>query len=225
VQDGETVRALLVEDDAVLGAAVAKALTAQGFRVQHVTSGSAALSAVAEREPDVVLLDMGLPDRDGIGVCRGIREVSRVPILAVTGRGAVEARVSGLRNGADDYIVKPFLIEELLARIDAVLRRTRGLGVAPTVLAGDVEIDLARRSVTVDGAEITLARKEFDLLAALARREGAVVQRDELLDEVWGSTDPSARRTLEAHVGLVRSKLGRPEVIVTARGVGYRLGK
>ncbi|MCF7550077.1 MULTISPECIES: response regulator transcription factor [Pseudonocardia] len=218
-------RALLVEDDAVLGGAVAKALTAHGFRVQHVTSGSAALEAVAQGAPDVVLLDMGLPDRDGIGVCRGIRAVSRVPILAVTGRGAVEARVAGLRNGADDYIVKPFLIEELLARIDAVLRRTRGLGVAPAVVAGDVEIDLARRSVSVDGAEVALARKEFDLLAALARREGAVVARDELLDEVWGSTDSSARRTLEAHVGLVRSKLGRPEVIVTARGVGYRLGK
>ena len=218
-------RALLVEDDAVLGAAVVRALAANGFRVQHVTSGSAALAAVRDSAPDVVLLDMGLPDRDGIGVCRGIREMSRVPILAVTGRGAVQARVAGLRNGADDYIVKPFLIEELLARIDAVLRRTRGLGVAPAVVAGDVEIDLARRSVTVAGAEVTLARKEFELLAALARREGAVVARDELLDEVWGSADASARRTLEAHVGLVRSKLGRPEVIVTARGVGYRLGK
>jgi DNA-binding response OmpR family regulator len=223
------VRALLVEDDAVLGAAVAKALAANGFRVQHVTSGAAALAAVVDSAPDVVLLDMGLPDRDGIGVCRGIREVSRVPILAVTGRGAVEARVAGLRNGADDYIVKPFLVEELLARIDAVLRRTRGLGVAPAVVAGDVEIDLARRSVSVDGSEVALARKEFDLLAALARREGAVVARDELLDEVWGTVDArdrhAARRTLEAHVGLVRSKLGRPEVIVTARGVGYRLGK
>jgi DNA-binding response OmpR family regulator len=219
------VRALLVEDDAVLGAAVARALTGQGFRVRHVLSGAEALAAVAAEEPDVVLLDMGLPDRDGIGVCRGIREISRVPILAVTGRGAVEARVSGLRNGADDYIVKPFLVEELLARIDAVLRRTRGLGLAPSVVAGDVEIDLARRSVTVDGVDVALARKEFDLLAALARREGAVVARDELLDEVWGTVDPSARRTLEAHVALVRSKLGRPEVIVTARGVGYRLGK
>ncbi|MCE0766545.1 response regulator transcription factor [Pseudonocardia kujensis] len=218
-------RALLVEDDEVLGGAVAKALGNAGFRVRHVTRGADALAAVRESEPDVVLLDMGLPDRDGIGVCRGIREVSRVPILAVTGRGAVEARVSGLRNGADDYIVKPFLVEELLARIDAVLRRTRGLGVAPTVVAGDVEIDLARRAVTVAGAEVGLARKEFDLLAALARREGAVVARDELLDEVWGTTDSSARRTLEAHVALVRSKLGRPEVIVTARGVGYRLGK
>ncbi|GAA1830003.1 response regulator transcription factor [Pseudonocardia ailaonensis] len=218
-------RALLVEDDAVLGAAVVRALTGEGFRVRHVTSGAAALAEVAADEPDVVLLDMGLPDRDGIGVCRGIREISRVPIIAVTGRGAVDARVAGLRNGADDYIVKPFLVEELLARIDAVLRRTRGLGVAPAVVAGDVEIDLARRSVTVAAAEITLARKEFDLLAALARREGAVVARDELLDEVWGATDASARRTLEAHVALVRSKLGRPEVIVTARGVGYRLGK
>jgi DNA-binding response OmpR family regulator len=219
------VRALLVEDDEVLGKALRRALSEGGFRVRHVTTGGAALTAVAEDEPDVVLLDMGLPDRDGLAVCRGIREISRVPILAVTGRGAVEARIRGLRSGADDYIVKPFLVEELLARIDAVLRRTRGLGVAPTVVAGDVEVDLSRRSVTVAGVPVTLARKEFDLLAALARREGAVVARDELLDEVWGSVDASARRTLEAHVGLVRSKLGRPGAIVTVRGVGYRLDR
>ncbi|MEK6438827.1 MULTISPECIES: response regulator transcription factor [unclassified Pseudonocardia] len=218
-------RALLVEDDEVLGKALRRALSEGGFRVRHVTTGGAALAAVAEDEPDVVLLDMGLPDRDGLAVCRGIREISRVPILAVTGRGAVEARVRGLRSGADDYIVKPFLVEELLARMDAVLRRTRGLGVAPTVVAGDVEVDLSRRSVTVAGEPVTLARKEFDLLAALARREGAVVARDELLDEVWGSVDASARRTLEAHVGLVRSKLGRPGAIVTVRGVGYRLDR
>ena len=218
-------RALLVEDDEVLGKALRRALSEGGFRVRHVTTGGAALAAVAEDEPDVVLLDMGLPDRDGLAVCRGIREISRVPILAVTGRGAVEARVRGLRSGADDYIVKPFLVEELLARMDAVLRRTRGLGVAPTVIAGDVEVDLSRRSVTVAGEPVTLARKEFDLLAALARREGAVVARDELLDEVWGSVDASARRTLEAHVGLVRSKLGRPGAIVTVRGVGYRLDR
>jgi DNA-binding response OmpR family regulator len=219
------VRALLVEDDEVLGKALRRALSEGGFRVRHVTTGGAALTAVAEDEPDVVLLDMGLPDRDGLAVCRGIREISRVPILAVTGRGAVEARIRGLRSGADDYIVKPFLVEELLARIDAVLRRTRGLGVAPTVVAGDVEVDLSRRSVTVAGVPVTLARKEFDLLAALARREGAVVARNELLDEVWGSVDASARRTLEAHVGLVRSKLGRPGAIVTVRGVGYRLDR
>jgi DNA-binding response OmpR family regulator len=219
------VRALLVEDDEVLGKALRRALSEGGFRVRHVTTGGAALTAVAEDEPDVVLLDMGLPDRDGLAVCRGIREISRVPILAVTGRGAVEARIRGLRSGADDYIVKPFLVEELLARIDAVLRRTRGLGVAPTVVTGDVEVDLSRRSVTVAGVPVTLARKEFDLLAALARREGAVVARDELLDEVWGSVDASARRTLEAHVGLVRSKLGRPGAIVTVRGVGYRLDR
>jgi DNA-binding response OmpR family regulator len=219
------VRALLVEDDEVLGKALRRALSEGGFRVRHVTTGGAALTAVAEDEPDVVLLDMGLPDRDGLAVCRGIREISRVPILAVTGRGAVEARIRGLRSGADDYIVKPFLVEELLARIDAVLRRTRGLGVAPTVVTGDVEVDLSRRSVTVAGVPVALARKEFDLLAALARREGAVVARDELLDEVWGSVDASARRTLEAHVGLVRSKLGRPGAIVTVRGVGYRLDR
>jgi DNA-binding response OmpR family regulator len=218
------VLALLVEDDEVLGAALRRALMDGGFRVRHVTSGSAALAAVVEGEPDVVLLDMGLPDRDGLAVCRSIRELSRVPILAVTGRGAVSARVSGLRSGADDYIVKPFLVEELLARIDAVLRRSRGLGVRPSITVGDVEVDLARRAVTVAGAPVALARKEFDLLATLARREGGVVSRGELLDEVWGVADAAGERTLEAHVGSLRSKLGRPEVVVTVRGVGYRLG-
>ncbi|WP_214366783.1 response regulator transcription factor [Pseudonocardia sp. H11422] len=218
-------RALLVEDDEAVGDALCRALVGGGFRVQHVTSGSAALAAVAESEPDVVLLDMGLPDRDGLGVCRGIREISRVPILAVTGRGAVSARVSGLRSGADDYIVKPFLVEELLARIDAVLRRTRGLGVAPAVTAGDVEVDLARRAVSVAGEPVTLARKEFDLLAALARREGAVATRSELLDEVWGVADSGGERSLEAHIGSLRTKLGRREAVVTVRGVGYRLAR
>jgi len=217
------VRALLVEDDEVAGDALRRALVGAGFRVRHVTSGAEALTAVGDDEPDVVLLDMGLPDRDGLGVCRGIREVSRVPIIAVTGRGAVEARVSGLRSGADDYIVKPFLLEELLARIDAVLRRSRGLGVAPAIRAGDVEIDLARREVLVDGEVVALARKEFDLLAALARREGAVVDRAALLDEVWGGPGPGLERTLEAHVATLRAKLGRPDAVRTVRGVGYRL--
>lgn len=217
-------RALLVEDDQVLGAALVRALRQGGFRVEHVGTAAAALAAVAASEPDVVLLDMGLPDQDGLAVCRGIREVSRVPILAVTGRGAVSARVSGLRSGADDYIVKPFLIEELLARIEAVLRRSRGLGLAPTITSGDLVVDLARRTVTLAGEPVSLARKEFDLLAAIARREGTVAPRDELLDEVWGATDASARRSMEAHVALIRTKLGRPEAIKTVRGVGYRLG-
>ena len=166
---------------------------------------------------------MGLPDRDGIGVCREIRERSRVPILAITGRGEVAARVQGLRSGADDYLVKPVSTDGLLARIEAVLRRSTGGSVAGTVTIADVVVDLERRSVTAGGDEVALTRKEFDLLATLARREGAVVPRPELLEQVWGIADASAARTLEAHVASLRSKLGAREVVVTVRGVGYRL--
>ncbi|GAA1091909.1 response regulator transcription factor [Pseudonocardia alni] len=219
------VRVLLVEDDAILGDALRRSLVRQGYPTDLVTSGSAAIAAVAEREPDVVLLDMGLPDRDGIGVCREIRERSRVPILAITGRGDVAARVQGLRSGADDYLVKPVSTEELVARIEAVLRRATGAAVAATVSVGDVVVDLDRRAVTAGGAEVALTRKEFDLLAALARREGAVLPRTELLEQVWGIADASAARTLEAHVASLRSKLGARDVVVTVRGVGYRLAR
>ncbi|OJG03957.1 Transcriptional regulatory protein WalR [Pseudonocardia autotrophica] len=219
------VRVLLVEDDAILGDALRRSLVREGYPTDLVTSGSAAIAAVAEREPDVVLLDMGLPDRDGIGVCREIRERSRVPILAITGRGDVAARVQGLRSGADDYLVKPVSTEELVARIEAVLRRATGSAVAATVSVGDVVVDLDRRAVTAGGAEVALTRKEFDLLAALARREGAVLPRTELLEQVWGIADASAARTLEAHVASLRSKLGTRDVVVTVRGVGYRLAR
>lgn len=218
-------RVLLVEDDAVLGDALRRSLVRQGYPTDLVTSGSAAIAAVAEREPDVVLLDMGLPDRDGIGVCREIRERSRVPILAITGRGDVAARVRGLRSGADDYLVKPVSTDELVARIEAVLRRATGAAVAATVSVGDVVVDLDRRAVTAAGTEVALTRKEFDLLAALARREGAVLPRTELLEQVWGTADASAARTLEAHVASLRSKLGARDVVVTVRGVGYRLAR
>lgn len=218
-------RVLLVEDDAVLGDALRRSLVRQGYPTDLVTSGFAAIAAVAEREPDVVLLDMGLPDRDGIGVCREIRERSRVPILAITGRGDVAARVQGLRSGADDYLVKPVSTDELVARIEAVLRRATGAAVAATVSVGDVVVDLDRRAVTAAGTEVALTRKEFDLLAALARREGAVLPRTELLEQVWGTADASAARTLEAHVASLRSKLGARDVVVTVRGVGYRLAR
>lgn len=218
-------RVLLVEDDAVLGDALRRSLVRQGYPTDLVTSGSAAIAAVAEREPDVVLLDMGLPDCDGIGVCREIRERSRVPILAITGRGDVAARVQGLRSGADDYLVKPVSTDELVARIEAVLRRATGAAVAATVSVGDVVVDLDRRAVTAAGTEVALTRKEFDLLAALARREGAVLPRTELLEQVWGTADASAARTLEAHVASLRSKLGARDVVVTVRGVGYRLAR
>lgn len=216
-------RVLLVEDDPMLGDALRRTLIAAGYSVRLAPTGAEALVALAESTPDVVLLDMGLPDRDGLGVCREIREHSRVPILAVTARGDVHSRVSGLRSGADDYLVKPIAPAELLARIDAVLRRSQGAAVAATVQVGDVVVDLDRRVVTAAGTPITVTRKEFDLLAALARREGAVVERVDLLEQVWGTADAAAARTLEAHVASLRGKLGDRDIVVTVRGVGYRL--
>lgn len=156
---------LLVEDDAVLGDALRRTLTAAGYTTRLVGSGGEALSVLDGAEPDVVLLDMGLPDRDGLGVCREIRGRSRVPILAITGRGDVAARVQGLRSGADDHLVKPISTDELLARIEAVLRRSTGAAVAADVHVGDVTVHLDRRVVTAAGEPVALSRKEFDLLA------------------------------------------------------------
>jgi DNA-binding response OmpR family regulator len=224
---------VLVEDSAPVRDALTTALRAAGYRVSAVGTGKAAVEAVTGPEaatdpPDLVLLDMGLPDLDGVEVCRRLRARSTVPIIAVTARGHQQARVLGLRSGADDYVVKPFAIDELTARMDAVLRRSAGHVVAPVIEAGPVRIDLARRVVEVAGREVTLRRKEFDLLAALARRDGAVVSRADLLDDVWGLApdDPGREQglhSLEVHVAALRGKLDAPGAVVTVRGVGYRL--
>ena len=173
---------LIVEDDDRVARALRSALVRHGY---GVTLAGDAGSALAERAdaPALILLDLGLPDRDGVDLCRRLRGRSDVPIIAVTARGEERDRVTGLRAGADDYVVKPFGIAELLARMEAVLRRTGTVAPTTAVDVGDVHVDLARREVTVAGREILLTRKEFDLLAALARRRGEVVARDELLAE------------------------------------------
>jgi DNA-binding response OmpR family regulator len=228
------VKVVLVDDSDAVRDALAAALRAAGYRVTGVGTGAAALEAVtgpdaASDPPDIVLLDLGLPDLDGVEVCRRLRARSAVPIIAVTARGHQQARVLGLRSGADDYVVKPFAVDELTARMEAVLRRSAGHVVAPVVEAGPLRIDLSRRVVEVSGREVTLRRKEFDLLAALARRDGAVVSRADLLDDVWGLApdDPgldAGLHSLEVHVAALRSKLDAPGAVVTVRGVGYRLG-
>lgn len=214
-------RILLVEDDDRVAAALTTALRRQGFEVHRVATGAAALEAP---EVDVVLLDLGLPDLDGVEVCREIRRRSDVPIIAVTARSDERDRVVGLRTGADDYVVKPFGAAELIARIEAVLRRSRRTTAAvPPVRLGDVEIDLTGRLVTRGSEPIALTRKEFDLLALLARSPGAVVTRDRILAEVWHTTWQGSSHTLDVHVGSLRAKLGHAECIETVRGVGYRL--
>jgi len=212
---------LLVEDDMSVAAALEAALRRRGYEV--IRAGTAA-EALAAPTVDLVLLDLGLPDGDGIDVCRELRRRNEhLAIIAVTARGEERDRVAGLRTGADDYVVKPFSMMELQARMEAVLRRTVRVPPPPTVLeVGPLRVDSASRRVTVNGREISLTRKEFELLVTLAREPGTVVSRDRLLMEVWRTTWAGGH-TLEVHVGSLRHKLGMPELVETVRGVGYRL--
>ncbi|HEY9336440.1 MAG TPA: response regulator transcription factor [Kribbella sp.] len=215
------VRILLVEDDLDIANALIPALRRYGLMVTHVRTAADALAA----DPgDLVLLDLGLPDGDGINVCRQIRTVSDVPVIAVTARGEAADRVRGLRSGADDYVVKPFAISELLARIDAVLRRTGLLQPRPRVTVGDLTVDIEARTVQVADKPISLTRKEFDVLAVLAAHHGRVVPREQVALYAWQSVFEASSRTMDVHVASLRAKLGRPELVQTIRGVGYRLG-
>jgi DNA-binding response OmpR family regulator len=217
------VRILVVEDDDRVGDALSAALCRAGYAVARVSDGAAALAAVGRDEVDLVLLDLGLPDLDGLEVCRRLRAASGVPLIAVTARGAERDRVDGLRTGADDYVVKPFALAELLARIEAVLRRSRPGG-PPAALGatiGDVNIDVDGRRVTVGGEPVELTRKEFDLLVLLIRRRGTVVGREEILRAVWETDWPGTGRTLDVHVASLRQKLHQPDLVRTVRGVGY----
>jgi len=211
---------LLVEDDTRLADALSIALRRQGYEVQRAATVAEAIAAPAV---DLVLLDLGLPDGDGVQVCRALRERGdEVAIIAVTARGDDRDKVLGLRSGADDYLVKPFSLAELGARIEAVLRRVRPRP-DPLVTAGPLRVDLSRHEVTRDGRPVPLTRKEFGLLAALVREPGQVVSRDRLLLEVWGTAWRGAGRTLDVHMASLRGKLGDPPVVATVRGVGYRL--
>ncbi|MET7646885.1 response regulator transcription factor [Streptomyces sp. NPDC087901] len=224
-------RLLLVEDDNHVAAALSAILARHGFQVVHARSGEEALQALlpTDTEPfGVVLLDLGLPDQDGYEVCGKIRKRSSVPVIMVTARADVRSRIHGLNLGADDYVTKPYDTGELLARIHAVSRRKTGNeDTAPTPVAalrlGHVHIELPTRRVSVDGSEVQLTRKEFDLLALLAQRPGVVFRREQIISEVWRTSWEGTGRTLEVHVASLRSKLRLPALIETVRGVGYRL--
>lgn len=218
-------RILIVEDDDRVARGLATALTRHGYDVRRVATAADALAA----DPvDLVLLDLGLPDADGIEVCRKLRRRGSVAVIAVTARAEERDRIVGLRSGADDYVVKPFGIGELLARIEAVARRTRPARATPAdepvYVVGPLTVDLATRTATLDGAELTLTRKEFDLLAILAAKPDVVCTRDHLLDQVWQASWEAPSRTLDVHIAALRAKLGAgPVSIETVRGVGYRL--
>ena len=213
---------LLVEDEDAIADPLAEGLRREGFTVTRAASGAEALAAV---DSDFVLLDLRLPDMDGLDVCRQIRARSDVPIIVVTARGEETDRVVGLELGADDYVVKPFGIRELIARIRAVMRRgdrqTRNTD--SEVRVGALELNLRTRRVRLEGRELDLTPKEFDLLAALARDPGAAVSRRRLLEEVWDTSWYGSTKTIDVHVAALRRKLGDPAWIETVRGIGFRL--
>ncbi|MGW3338768.1 response regulator transcription factor [Streptomyces sp. NPDC001009] len=221
--------ALLVEDDDRMAQALTTALAQRGHTVRRAARALDALRHV--REAEFVLLDLGLPDLDGLELLRRLRTVCGAPLIVVTARCEERDIVQALRAGADDYVVKPFRMNELMARIDTVRRRT-GAVAAPTradadrgpVRAGDVEVDLAGRTVTVAGAEVRLTRREFDVLAVLAARPEEVHSREEILDRIWGDAFLAASRSLDVHVAGIRAKTGRAQLVRTVRGFGYRLG-
>ncbi|WP_344959408.1 response regulator transcription factor [Actinomadura miaoliensis] len=227
-------RVLLVEDDDRLADALTTALAGRGHRVERVVRADDGLRL--KDRCDFVLLDLGLPDMDGLDMLRRLRRVSAVPVIVITARTEERAVLRGLRAGADDYLIKPFRIMELLARMDAVARRSvppPGRPPAPAdpaaaapeiVQAGDVRIDLRAREITVAGAPVTLTRREFDVLALLAREPGVVRSREEILDAVWGDAFLAASRSLDVHIAGIRAKTGRPGLVRTLRGTGYRLG-
>ena len=221
------VNVLLVEDDDAIAEPLVKGLERQGYTVHREATGIGAVDAFrSSAHIDIILLDLGLPDIDGYEVCRRVRSDSLVPIIILTARGDEIDRVLGLELGADDYVVKPFGFRELIARINAVTRRSQVTG-SPTDdithLTGAVIIDNRTRRVTVAGEEIQLTRKEFDLLALLAADPGATQTRETILEQVWDAHWYGPTKTLDVHIASLRKKLGDPTIIETVRGVGFRL--
>lgn len=231
--DNGKMRVLLVEDDPAVSAGLRDGLQANGYSVDSVSTGHAALAAVASSPaPDLVLLDLGLPDMDGHDVCRAIRSDSTMPIIVISARGDEVDKVVGLELGADDYLAKPFGIRELIARIRAVTRRvtaqpgTAGAGSATPAQqeVGPLVIDRRAQRVHIDGTEIALTAKEFALLSFLAEDPGAVCRRTEILKEVWETDWYGPTKTVDAHVASLRKKMGSSSWIESVRGVGFRLG-
>jgi two-component system response regulator RegX3 len=220
---------LVVEDEPTLRETLAEALEADGFAVVQAADGRAALERFRAEQPDLVLLDLMLPELSGLEVTRHIRAESSVPIVMLTARDAELDKIVGLELGADDYVTKPFSFRELSARIRAVLRRgeVTGAPLPPMVELGSVKVDLAGHRVLRDGVEIPMKPKVFDLLAFLLRHPGQVVSRDQLLEQVWGYDYPGETRTVDVHVHWLRSAVepepSNPTLIQTVRGVGYVL--
>jgi two-component system, OmpR family, response regulator len=215
---------LLVEDDDSIGRLVKAYLEQQdGWRVVWLRSGEEAVAELRRHPVRLVVLDIGLPGIDGFEVCRQMRAQSKVPIVMLTARDEEPDRVAGLELGADDYVAKPFSPRELAARIKAILRRVEQRGEDAILTSNDIVLRRDSRDVTVAGAQVELTSKEFDLLACFLEHPGIVLSREKLLDIVWGMTYPGGTRTVDVHVAQLRRKLGRPELIRTVRGAGYKV--
>ena len=214
-------RLLVVEDEDAIAEPLVEGLEREGFEVVRAATGAEALAA---GEADLVLLDLRLPDMDGYAVCRELRARSDVPIIMVTAKGEEIDRVIGLELGADDYVVKPFGLRELVARIRAVSRRSTGAPSRAGVLrAGPITVDGRAHRATVDGRELSLTAKEFDLLALLVAEAGSVVDRRTIMRDVWDTTWLGSTKTIDVHVAALRKKLGDAGLIETVRGIGLRL--
>ena len=220
-------RVLVVDDDAALSEMLGIVLRGEGFDPVFCADGAEALGAFRDSKPDLVLLDLMLPGRDGIDVCRAIRAESGTPIVMLTAKSDTVDVVVGLESGADDYIVKPFKPKELVARIRARIRRNDDAPSA-TLVAGDLEIDVTGHTVRRGGEVLALTPLEFDLLTCLARKPGQVFTREILLQEVWGYRHAADTRLVNVHVQRLRAKVERdperPEIVLTVRGVGYKAG-
>lgn len=218
---------LVVEDDPGIRSAVLRALAERGHAVSSCPDGMSALRTALAEDPDVVVLDLGLPDIDGVELLRMLRAVSKVPVVVASARDTDKAVVQALDAGADDYVVKPYSADVLDARIRAVLRRRGEGGDNPIITLGGLVIDTAGRLVSLDGVAVDLAPREFDLLVHLARRPGVVVTKRELLIEVWRQTYGGADKTVDVHLSWLRRKFGEtaqaPRYLHTVRGVGVKL--
>lgn len=221
--EDDAVQLLIVEDDHAVARALIDAVSAAGHQAEHVSRGADAL--LKHHNAQMILLDLGLPDMDGLEVLRKLRQISEVPVVILSARNDERSVVRGLRQGADDFLVKPIGLAVLLARIDAVARRAKvqSNDNGGVLIAGGLRMDTGKHEAILNGRHLQLTAKEFELLALLAQHDGAVVTREQILDRLWGDAFVAVSRSLDVHLTGLRSKLAAPGMIVNVRGVGYRL--
>ncbi|MFO0614793.1 MAG: response regulator [Polyangiaceae bacterium] len=218
---------LVIEDEEPVQVFLHAALTSRGYRVAQAFDAASGLASLTSAQPRVVLLDLGLPDRDGLGVVREVREWAKIPIIVLSARGREDDKVEALDAGADDYLTKPFGVNELLARVRVALRHEAGAAPLPNFTAGPLQIDLAKHKVTLRGKRVRLTPIEYQLLVLLMKHRGKVLTHRQLLTEVWGPTEGAETHYLRVYMAQLRRKLedepARPQLLLTELGVGYRL--